>query len=100
MPSLLNHATALVRFTLLAAQVALVSGLSFIATMCIEGCGGYGQIFYAIVFGGFFGASTFTMLALHYVKFRDRRAAPLFLRSRVQWTWLAVSILALMLMFL
>jgi hypothetical protein len=89
-----------IRFLLLSGQAAAVAGLLSFALWCKGGCGGHGEAINAIGFAAITAIVMLAVLVAHYNN--TRKSKPEFLEKQVwlQWAWLGVTSVVLIVVFL
>jgi len=89
--------SATIRFLALGAQAGFAAWMLSAALMCTGGCGGYGEAIYATIFGAFVAISTIVLLMVGHANASKSDPQSLEVQAKVQWGWLIVSTVVLVL---
>ena len=89
--------SATIRFLALGAQAGFAAWALSAALMCIGGCGGYEEVLYATMFGAFVAVSTIALLMVGHANASKSDPRSLEIQAKLQWGWLIVSAVVLVL---
>lgn len=98
--SIARQLSTVVRFVLLSGQAAAAAGLLSFALLCAGGCGGHGEAIDAIGFATATAVAALVALVIHYNNTRKSKPESLEKQARLQWAWLGVSGVVLIVAFL